>query len=242
MRLSCRSPTGNLFEALSVGRFVVVPEALKAEPGMWWLEREGYPRLDAETSHALDHLTGTVYVGPWPYRVPAGRWNEVAASHPWLTAAPVHAVDVGSRLLADRHVDSREARSRSISSRERLLQGATAVAGLFAHVGRAARFGLTASVLGACAYYVVALAVWLWSLRDGMTAAEMQAGAVLVGVALVATWITGRFEQRLTSDGVLVRLPRTEGRRRQPLLHLMLDAYRMGVALQLLAFAGFVLT
>jgi hypothetical protein len=66
---------------------------------------------------------------------------------------------------------------------------------------------------------------------------------VLAGFALVATWITGRFEQQLVSaGGVLVRLPRGEARGRQPLLHLSLDAYRVGVVLQLLAFAGFVLT
>jgi hypothetical protein len=245
VRLECRSPTGNLFEALSVGRFVVVPEALKAEPGMWWLEREGYPRLDAETSHALDRLTAAAHVEPWPYRVPAARWNEAAESHPWLTIAPMDAADewdLSSRLVAERHVDSQETLSRATSPRERLFQGAAAVAGLFAHVNRAARFALTASALGGCAYYVVALGVWLWSLRDGMTATETQAGGMLAGLALVAAWITGRFEERLVSGGVPVRLHRAEGRRRQPLLHLMLDAYRMGVVLQLLAFAGFVLT
>jgi len=66
---------------------------------------------------------------------------------------------------------------------------------------------------------------------------------LLAGFALVATWITGRFEEQLVSaSGVLVRLPRAEARGRQPLLHLVLDGYRTGVVLQLLAFAGFVLT
>jgi hypothetical protein len=246
LRLECRSPTGNLFEALAVGAVVLVPETLKAEPGMWWLEREGHPRLDTETSYALDRLAAGIHVGIWPFRVPADRWNEAAALQPWLPAAPIvdaGAHDLGSRLVRAPRADSHEMRSRSASLRDRACEGAAAVAGLFAHATRVARFSLTACALGACAYYVVAIAAWLWSLRDGMTATETQAGVVLAGFALVATWITGRFEQQLVSaGGVLVRLPRAEARGRQPLLHLSLDAYRVGVVLQLLAFAGFVLT
>jgi hypothetical protein len=213
---------------------------------MWWLERDGYPRLGAEASHAIDRLTADSRVGPWPYRVPVARWNEAAAWQPWLTAAPILAADIhdpGSRLVADRRVESQKMLSRSPSPGKRLCQGAAAVAGLFAHAARAARFSLTACALAACAYYVVAVAAWLWSLRDGMSAGEAQAGVVLTAFALFATWITGRFEEQLVSaGGVLVRLPRVEARRRQPLLHLVLDAYRTGVVLQLLAFAGFVLT
>jgi hypothetical protein len=245
LRLECRSPTGNLFDALAVRGFVVVPETLKAEPGMWWLEREGHPRLDAEASYGLDRAAG-IRVAPWPFRVPAARWNEAAALHPWLPAAPIVAADacgLGSRLMPDRRADSQEMLSRSTSLGDRACEGAAAVAGLFAYATRAARFSLTACALAACAYYVVAIAAWLWSLRDGMTASATQAGVMLAGFALVATWITGRFEQQLVSaGGVLVRLPRAEARGRQPLLHLALDAYRMGVVLQLLAFAGFVLT
>jgi hypothetical protein len=246
VRLECRSPTGNLFEALAVGGFVLAPETLKAEPGMWWLEREGYPRLDAETSCALNRVTAGNQVGPWAYRVPAARWNEAAVRQPWLPAAPIVAADAsdfGSRLMPERRADSREMLSRSTSLRDRVCDGAAAVAGLFAHTTRAGRFLLTACALGACAYYVVAAAAWLWSLRDGMTASETQAGVVNAGFALVATWITGRFEEQpVSASGVLVRRPRAEARGRQPLLHLVLDAYRVGVVLQLLAFAGFVLT
>jgi hypothetical protein len=231
---------------LAIGSFVLVPETLKAEPGMWWLEREGHPRLDAETSYALDRVTAGTRVGPWPYRVPATRWNEAVARQPWLPPVPIvaaDATDFGSGLLPDRRAYWHEMLPRSTSLRDRVCDGAAAVAGLFAHASRAVRFGLTACALGAGAYYVVAVAAWLWSLRDGMTASETQAGVVLAGFALVATWITGRFEEQLVSaSGVVVRLPRAEARGRQPLLHLMLDAYRTGVVLQLLAFAGFVLT
>lgn len=245
-RLECRTPGGNVFEALVVGGFVLVPEGLKHEPGMWWLERDGYPRLDVETSHTIDRLMVDTQVGPWPYRVPVGHWNQAAARQPWLTTAPILAADardLGSRLAADRRVDSHEIVARFPSPGERLCQGAAAVVRLFGHATRAARFSLMAGALTACAYYVVAVAAWLWSLRDGMTAAEVQEGVVLAGFALVATSITGRLEERLvSSSGIVVRLPRAEGRRRQPFLHLVLDAYRLGVVLQLLAFAGFVLT
>jgi hypothetical protein len=246
VRLECRSPTGNLLEALAVGGFVLVPETLKAEPGMWWLEREGHPRLDAETSDALDRLAAGTHVRPWLYRVTAVRWNEAAARQPWLPAVPIVAADggeLGPQLVPDRRADSREMLSRSTSLPDRVCDGAAAVAALFGHATRAARFALTACALGASVYYVVAVAAWLWSLRDGMTPSETQAGVVLAGFALLATWITGRFEEQLVSaSGVLVRRPRAEARRRQPLLHLVLDAYRAGVVLQLLAFAGFVLT
>jgi hypothetical protein len=212
---------------------------------MWWLEREGHPRLDVETSYALDRAAG-IRVAPWPFQVPAARWNEAVALQPWLPAAPIvaaDACDLGSPLVPDRRADSQEMLPRFISLRDRACDGVAAVAGLFAYATRAARFSLTACVLTACAYYVVAIAAWLWSLRDGMTASETQAGVVLAGFALVATWITGRFEQQLVSaGGVLVRLPRAEAREQQPLLHLAMDAYCMGVVLQLLAFAGFVLT
>jgi hypothetical protein len=213
---------------------------------MWWLERDGYPRLDAEASHAIDRGTPNSRVGPWPYRVPVARWNEAAARQPWLMTAPILAGgmdDPGSRLVAGRSVKSQEMRSRSPSPAEHLCQGTAAVAALFAPAPRAARLSQSAGVLAACAYYVVAVATWLWSLRDGMSAGEPQAGLVLAVFALVATWITGRFEEKLVSaSGILVRRPRVEARHRQPLLHLVLDAYRMGVVLQLLAFAGFVLT
>jgi hypothetical protein len=244
VRLDCRSPRGDLFAAAAVRGFVLVPETLKAEPGMWWLEREGHAQLDAETSYAL--AAGGTSVGPWAYQVPVVRWNEAAARQPWLTAAPVVPADareLGSRLAPDRRGDSPRIHSRSTSLRDRVCDGAAAVAGVFGHAARAARFSLTACALGASAYYVVAVATWLWSLRDGMTSSEAQAGVVLSGFALVATWITGRFEERLVSDGgVLVRRARTDARGQQPLLHLVLDAYRAGVVLQLLAFAGFVLT
>jgi hypothetical protein len=135
------------------------------------------------------------------------------------------------------------ARRQSPSPRERLLDGAGGIGRLFAPVTRTARMWLTACALAACAYYFVAVALWLWALQDGMTALETQAGVVLVVAALVAAWIVGRCEERFPSaGGTLVRLPRSVARERQPLLHLVLDAYRVGVVLQLLAFGGFVLT
>jgi len=207
---------------------------------MWWLETESHARLDTEASQAFDHSTAGAYVAAWPYCIPVERWNQAAAHETWLPAAPIPSADNRCLNIFEPRA-STQASARSL--REGLCDGAGAVGHVFGHVTRAARMSLTTCALAACAYYLVAVAVWLWALRDGLTAEDTQASIALVATALIAAWIVGRFEERFPSDGgVLVRLARPAARQRQPVLHLVLDVYRTGVALQLLAFAGFVLT
>ncbi len=93
-----------------------------------------------------------------------------------------------------------------------------------------------------CACYLTVIASWLWTLHDGPRSADVENGVVLLLAALFLSWITSLFEERVLSDaGALSRLPRGEGRERQPVLHLSLDAYRAGMVLQSLAFAGLLL-
>ncbi len=232
---------------------MVAPHALSREPGMWWLESEHHRRLDSEATRLLEDTVGVVHVGAWPYCVPTQRWNRAASQQRWLPVVR-SASALGSSnavatpfgwapALANGGGEQAARPQRATPLRERVADGAGAVASLFEHLARAGRLMLTAGALGACAYYLAAVVVWLWALRDGMSSAELQGGAALAVGALVATWLTGRFEERLVfGNKVLHRLPRSTARRRQPFLHVTLDAYRTGVVLQLLAFAGFVLT
>ena len=124
----------------------------------------------------------------------------------------------------------------------RLQHGSTAVAYLFGQAARVPAALLTTVSVAACAYYLAAVALWLWGLGDGIDGSEIQDGVVLILAGMIASWITGLFApRRVSHDGLRFRLPAVASRERQPLLHLALDAYRAGVVLQLLAFAGLVL-
>jgi hypothetical protein len=258
VHLECCSPSGDRFDLVALRGYLVAPEAMRRQPGLWWLESEEHPHLEMEVSRALEDAIGSGRLGCWPYCVPAERWNEAAAQDRWLPRSPVsdgEPPETGQRGLSDPCLDALPLPLRPTddlplerdwtptrSLRERLRDGPATVTYLFAQVVRVPRILLATISLAAGACYLAAVASWLWGLGGGITGQEIQDGVVLVFAALVASWITGLFEERLVSDGgVRFRLPRAEGRDRQPLLHLALDAYRAGVVLQLLAFAGFVL-
>lgn len=258
VHLECCSPAGDRFDLVALGGYVVAPEAMRRQPGLWWLESERHPHLEMEAARTLEDAIGSGRLGCWPYCIPADRWNEAAAQVRWLPRSAVsdcEPPDAEQRVLTDSRFDALSLPLRQTdylslerdctttrSVRERLRDGSAAVAYLLAQIARLPRILLATISLAVGAYYLAAVASWLWGLRDGISGHESQAGIVLVLAALVASSITGLFVERLVSDGgVPFRVPRSEGRHRQPLLHLALDAYRAGVAVQLLAFAGFVL-
>jgi hypothetical protein len=257
IHLVCRSPRGDHFDLVALRGFVVAPEVMRRQPGLWWLESENHPHLVLEDARVLDDAIGKRRLGCWPYCVPADRWNEAAAQHSWLPRSPVSdhdAADPRQRLLMDprigalalswRRTDRMTRETKRLSTRSmavRLYNGSTAVAYLFGRVARAPAALLAIASLVACAYYLAAVASWLWGLGDGLSGPEVQDGVVLILAGLVASWLTRLFAPKLvSSDGVRYRLPAVEGRERKPLVGLALDAYRAGVVLQLLAFAGFV--
>jgi hypothetical protein len=259
IHLACRSPGGDHFDVVALRGFVVAPDAMRRQPGLWWLESESHPHLVMEDSKVLEDAIGSGRLGCWPYCVPADRWNEAAAQHRWLPRSPVsdrEPADPQQRVVTDsrlgavglpwRRTDRLAGKTERTSTRSvavRLHHGSMAVAYLFGQVTRVPVALLTIVSLAACTYYLAAVASWLWGLGDGIGGPEIQDGVVLILAGLIASWITGLFEPKLVShDGVRFRLPAVVGRERQPLLHLALDAYRAGVVLQLLAFAGFVLT
>ena len=73
---------------------------------------------------------------------------------------------------------------------DRLRSGSRAVGELFLGIRRALGLAASGLALAACIYYVLGAAGWLWTLRDGMTAGEVQGGLVLILAALVFSRIT----------------------------------------------------
>jgi hypothetical protein len=79
-------------------------------------------------------------------------------------------------------------------------------------------------------------------LRYGMTSARIEQGVALIVAALLFSALTGLFRERFATQHGIRALPyRRDRRERQPVLYIVLDGYRLGIALQLLAFGAFVI-
>jgi hypothetical protein len=256
IHLVCRSPAGDRFDVVAFRGFVVAPEPMRRQPGFWWLESEHHPHLVMEDSKLLEEAIGGGQLGCWPSCVAAERWNEAADQHRWVPHSPASDGDLEDplqRIITDPRIEAvglpcrradrtdLEAGQTSMPSlAARLDRGSIAVGYLFGQIARVPRSLLAAVSLAACTYYLAAVAAWLWELVDGISGPEIQHGVVLIVAAMIASWITGLFSPKLGShDGRRLRVPAARRRERRPLLHLALDAYRAGVILQLLAFAGF---
>jgi hypothetical protein len=125
---------------------------------------------------------------------------------------------------------------------DRLRAGSHAVSQLFAgvrHLVVAIGFLIATA---ACAYYLAGAGQWLWRLHDGMTGARIQEGIVLIVTALLLSRLTASFKRRLaTAHDAWTLRHRRNGRERQPVLCTVLEAYRLGIALQTFAFGAFVI-
>jgi hypothetical protein len=255
--LVCRSPQGDYFDVVAVRGFVVVPEAMRRQPGLWWLESENHPHLVMEDSRVLEDAIGRARLGCWPYCIAAERWNEAAAQHRWLPRSPVsdrEPPDPIEQVITDSRIEAlnlpRRRSERIVLEPERtptyavavrLHHGSAAVAYLFGRVARVPAALLATVSFAACAYYLAAVALWLWGLGDGISGPEIQDGAVLILAGLIASWLTGLFAPKLMpNDGVRFRVRGVQGRDPPPLVQVPVAAYRAGVVLQLIAFAGFV--
>ena len=251
--VACRTPWGTQCDLLVLRGHVIVPRELAHARALWWLRDEEHPCLAVAPLSVLERQTGAE-IGISPYCVPVERWNKAAMSESWLPVAPAgwesgQSSDVtaspGLESLPlpspacgrfDRELDQCRA------ARDRLREGSHAVSRLFEGVRRLVVAGALAVAVLACANYLAGTAVWLWNLRQGMTSARIEQGVVLIFAALLFSALTGLFRERFaTSHGIRVLPYRGDGRERQPVLYTVLDGYRLGIALQLLAFGAFVI-
>jgi hypothetical protein len=241
---------------------VIVPRRLSHERSLWWLRNERYPQLAVTDLCVLEEETGA-QLGLSPYCVPVERWNETARHESWMptVAAPTAYWSVGSgdgtTVLADsprlqalpiprQRFDyaelDRDPDPPGLSMALRLQTARQAVSGLFGAFRQVVIAGLVGAALLTCLDYLIAAAIWLGRLRDGMSGDEMEEGVVLILAALLlvamTSFVMGRLDHRLSNHDSRFGACAAASR---PVLDTLHGAYRIGIALQLLAFSGFVL-
>ena len=254
-RLSCRAPSGREFPVVLLGDVVIAPETVCKEPGLGWLELERLPRLSMEISQRLERVIDGLRIGCWPFCAPLERWSEAAKVYPCLAVAiddEAEASVVGTSELPSRVPGTpkydiamdlpgeRPEAGFRVMTGGRLRSGSRGVVELF--LGIRQLRGLVASVLAlaACVYYALATIDWLWSLRDGLTGDEVQAGVVLILAALVVSEITRMLANRLAAP-TMARSCIVDSDDRQTVVSQLPSVYRTGITLQLLALLGFVI-
>jgi hypothetical protein len=260
LRVACRTPRGDLCDLVVFQEHVLVPHQLGHLRSLWWLRDERHPRLAVTSLSAVEQQT-VVDLGIAPYCVSVTRWNEAARREAWLPLLPPPGGSTARRaevteIPTTPQLESfplpryesgsidldLEARGRHRAWGDRLRAGSYAVPLLFGGLRRLTVAGALVIALLACVYYLIGTSMWLWGLREGLTDARIQDGVVLIFTALLFSASTGLFRARVPAhEGFRVLPLRGAGRERQPLLYTVLDGYRLGVALQLLAFGAFVI-
>ena len=208
---------------LAMDQWVLVPRALaRFDPELAWaLDYDDAPEPD-DADPRLDFSTGALLV-------PIERWNEHAELEPNL--GPCHlAAAGGSSFLPAPPASHVTARPTNDDVRRRPGVGLAALG---------AR--LTALALAALASaYVLAVGLWLWSLRDGISGPDVSTGLLLVGAAVLLAWLAGIAGAGWRRTALPPRHTRTLPELGVALLHLTddpLGILRAGLALQLTGFA-----
>jgi hypothetical protein len=253
LRVACRTPWGTQCDLVVLRGHVIVPRELAHARALWWVRDEKHPGLAVAPLSVLERQTGAE-IGVSPYCVPVERWNEATKAEPWLPIVSTGCeLEQSSEVTASQELESlalpNPARGwldceldHRRSAGDRLREGSHAVSRLLVGVRRVLVVGALAVAVLACANYLAATAVWLWNLQQGMTGASIEQGVMLIFAALLLSALTGLFRERVgTSHGVRALPYRGDGRERQPVLYTVLDGYRLGIALQLLAFGAFVI-
>jgi hypothetical protein len=252
LRVACRTPWGDSHDLLVLQDHVIVPQLLGHVPSLWWLADEHHPRVAVTLVGALEEETGAS-LGLSPYCVPRERWNEGARAERWLPNVPMQdglaSLDQ-SRESTDSHgflqLDGlplprcAEPRDADLDGGDRLRAGREGVAELFGWLRRPFAVVLLATASLALAYYLIADGLWLWSLRQGLTGRKVQDGIVILVAGLAVSRIVGAFRTRAARGRGSRDLDRFDGRDRQRILLTIRDGFGLGLSLQLLAFAGFV--
>lgn len=257
-RVACPTPWGEIHDLVVVQGRVVVPEELAHMRSLQWLGGEHHPRVAVTALGVLESATGAA-LGLAPYCVGVTRWNDAARNDPWLPiVAPSSDTNGMAADLPDGALDApllplpnRSARSAGaalgpegsgFTSRllGRLHEGGAATASVVNVVGAPLRATLQVVAVAAAAYYLLTVASWLWGLQEGMDGAELQAGLMVLLVGMLLSSITrGLWDRGADTDGHGAHA--RDDRRLQPIVETTLGAYRLGILLQVLAFAGFLM-
>jgi hypothetical protein len=206
---------------LAMNRWVLVPRTLaRFDPELaWTLDYEDAPEPEAADSR-LDFSSGALLV-------PVERWNEHAALEPNL--APCGMSSPPSAAIVTALVPFEASAAPGTDDEAFHIN----VAGI---IGRVATGCLAALALG----YVVAVTVWLWSLRHRVTGPDVSTGLLLVGAAILLAWLAG-------AVGAVPRATATRARTMNEIVggvgHVVehpLGILRLGLAIQLAGFAALV--
>jgi hypothetical protein len=206
---------------LAMGRWVLVPRTLaRFDPELaWTLDYEDAPEPDGADPR-LDFSAGALLV-------PVERWNEHAEIEPNLAPCVMNAPSPAAIVTAPAPLGP----SATPSADDEAFH--IGVAGI---IGRVATVCLAALAVG----YVVAVTVWLWSLRHRVTGPDVSTGLLLVGAAVLLTWLAGavgavpraRAARARTMSGVVAGVGHV--------VEHPLGILRLGLVIQLAGFAALV--
>jgi hypothetical protein len=112
---------------------------------------------------------------------PVERWNERAALEPNL--GPCQRTPTGGTLF--------EPAPRSVDVTGRASSEPAAGCSPTLHLAALAARSAVLVLAALASAYVLAVGAWLWSLRDGISGADVSSGLLLVGVAVLLAWVAG---------------------------------------------------
>jgi hypothetical protein len=208
---------------LAMDRWVLVPRGLaRFDPELaWTLDYDDVPEPD-RADPRLDFSAGALLV-------PVERWNERAALEPNL--APCRLTSPPSATVVTALAPT-EASAAPGAEKDEVFR--IRVAGI---IGRAATACLVALAVG----YVVAVTVWLWSLRHRVTGPDVSTGLLLVGAAVLLAWLAGAVGAVPRAEATVTPRARTRSGVVAGFGHFAehpLGVLRLGLAIQLAGFAA----
>src|SRR3954452_13043450 len=206
---------------LEMDRWVLVPRTLaRFDPELaWTLDYEDAPAPEGADSR-LDFSSGALLV-------PVERWNEHAALEPNL--APCGMSSPPSPAIVTALVPLEPSAAPGADDEAFHID----VAGI---IGRVATGCLVALAVG----YVVAVTVWLWSLRHRVTGPDVSTGLLLVGAAVLLAWLAGAVGAVPRAKAARARTMSEVGASFGHVVEHPLGILRLGLAIQLAGFAALV--
>ena len=196
--------------------------------GCWVLVPRALARFDPELAWTLDYDDAPEPENADPrldfsagaLLVPVDRWNQHAELEPNL--APCHQATI--------------APAPSMASRDKRSVAET--------VAAVAVRSTVVAIAGLATAYLLAVAAWLWTLRDGVRGPDVSTGLILVGGAILLAWLAGVIGVGWPPNPRARNAARTWPQWCEAVLHLTddpLGILRVGMALQVAGFAVLVL-